>query len=432
MNTIAIDCGASFLKSALISDGNIINAIDIPMKVLDTNRNIFSFDKIEEIIINVKKVVSELTKGIDEFNFCVSNEMHGFILLKDDGSYFTDYISWQNEFGNIDYNGVNPCDLLRSEEYDRYIVKTGMKVRAGLPSSNLIYLSNAFPYEGELFFYTLGDCIIKRVFDTEPVCHVSNAASSGLYDIENKRWITEILDLVKYRVNMPKVGEEKLSVNYSNKTVHLLPAIGDYQAALLGAGIKSFNDISFNLGTGAQVSVLSNKVVFSDKYQVLPFFGDNYLFRIAHLPSGRALNVYFRFFKDILSCFDFSVEDSRIWDTILKNVKEDADNIICGMGFFENSADNCSKGYIKDIGEFEFTFSNLVTAAIKQEADNFIKASYMVCGNRDKIERVIFSGGIAKKIDFIRKRITDSFDEKVEVIMAENETLLGLDKYTNL
>lgn len=434
MNTIAIDCGASFLKTALLSNGNILKQIDIPMKALKTDRDIFSTDKIEEIIVNVKNAVSELSKEISEFNFCISNEMHGFILLKEDGSYFTDYISWQNELGNIDLNGKKSSELLREERFKACIRKTGMNVRAGLPSSNLIYLGNAHSYAGKLYFYTLGDCITKIVFGVEPICHICNAAASGLYDIENGKWLSEILDEVKYDVVMPHVGEEKISADYCDKKVNIFPAIGDYQAALLGAGIKDDKDISFNLGTGAQVSVMSDKADFSDKYQVLPFFGGKYLFRIAHLPSGRALNVYHRFFKDVLNSFDVKVEDSDIWDVVLKNIKEDNNdnNISCSMGFFENSADDCTKGYLKDIGEFEFTFSNLVTAVMNRVADNFINASYTVCNDRKRIERIVFSGGIARKIDFIRKRIIDSFDPCVKVTLAENETLLGLEKYTEL
>lgn len=434
MNTIAIDCGASFLKTALFEDGKILKQIDIPMKTLRNDRNIFSPDKIEEIILNVKNVIAELSDGIDEFNFCISNEMHGFILLNEDNSYFTDYISWQNEYGNIEYNGIKSCELLKTDKFKENIKKTGMSVRAGLPSSNLIYLSNAYPFENKLFFYTLGDCIIKKVFGIEPICHISNASASGLYDIENFIWPSEILNLVNYNLIMPKVGNDRITVDYNHKKVFIFPAIGDYQAALLGAGIKDNEDISFNLGTGAQVSIISDKPVFSDKYQVLPFFGGKYLFRVAHLPSGRALNVYFRFFKDVLNSFDVHIEDSEIWDTILNNIKEDnSDNTIsCSMGFFENSADSCTKGFIKDIGEFDLSFTNLVSAVMKQEADNFIKASYTVCDNREEIKRVIFSGGIAKKIDYIRQNIINSFNDGVEVVLALNETLIGLEKYTSI
>ena len=434
MNTIAIDCGASFLKTALLENGEILKHIDIPMKTLRNDRNIFSPEKIEEIITNVKKAISELSDGIDEYNLCISNEMHGFILLKKDASYFTDYISWQNEYGNIEYNGIKSCELLKTDKFKDCILQTGMSVRAGLPSSNLIYLSNAYPFEEQLYFYTLGDCIFKKVFGIEPICHISNAAASGLYDIENHKWISDILNYVNYNLIMPKVGDEVITTDYGNKKVHIFPAIGDYQAALLGAGINDGKDISFNLGTGAQVSVISDNAVFSDKYQVLPFFNGKYLFRVAHLPSGRALNVYFRFFKDVLNSFDVQVDDSKIWDIILNNIKDDNsdNNISCSMGFFENSADTCTKGFIKDIGEFDFSFSNLVSAVMKQEADNFIKASYKVCNNREEIKRVIFSGGIAKRIDYIRHSIINSFNDEVEVIMALNETLVGLEKYTGI
>ncbi len=67
------------------------------------------------------------------------------------------------------------------------------------------------------------------------------------------------------------------------------PPIGDHQAALLGAGLQP-RDLSINIGTGGQVSVLaqeSDPVPLGVKKR--KYFGDQCLHTVTHLLAGRHL-----------------------------------------------------------------------------------------------------------------------------------------------
>ena len=287
MNTIAIDCGASFIKGALFQNDVIIKRTQRQSPVVHKNEGLLEPIQINHLLPMVKDLILDLAFDVDDFKLCISNEMHGFILAYQDGSPYTDYISWQKEYGNEMIDGKTSVEILSKAELADEILKTGMPLRGGLPSSNLLYLKRkSLLSESTLSFYTLGDYIIRRLSGQEPVCHPTNAAATGLYDVVNNQWNENLQCIVSSEcVTYPIVGITPLEFELGKHHVTCFPALGDQQAALYGAGFENEGDISFNLGTGAQVSKLIRNIELSNKYQIRPYFKGYYLLSIPHLPS---------------------------------------------------------------------------------------------------------------------------------------------------
>ena len=101
----------------------------------------------------------------------------------------------------------------------------------------------------------------------------------------------------------------------------------------------------------------------------------------------------------------------------------------CSMSFFENPVENRTKGKIDNIGEYDLSFSNLIKLVYDQVADNFIWAADNIV-NPDSVGRIIFSGGIARRISYIREKIIGHYVPGIEVVENSDETLLGLYKYS--
>ena len=293
MNTIAIDCGASFIKGALLSDGIIRKKIQYHAPEVHNDADIFSPVQIKEIFLMVRAMVLELGRDEKEVCLCISNEMHGFLLVCEDGTPLTDYISWQKEFGALEVKGISAMQILNKPELFQEVLRTGMSVRSGLPSCNLLYLymKEMIPWKDgqRIVLYTLGDYILRELSGAEPMCHPTNAAATGLYDIVSKNWNEKLLQVVsENKVRFLKVGEEAVDFTLENIRIHAFPAIGDQQAALLGSGLVSEDTLSFNLGTGAQVGKLTEKPDCCKEYQIRPYFQEKYLKTVPHIPSGRA------------------------------------------------------------------------------------------------------------------------------------------------
>lgn len=427
MNTIVVDCGASFVKAAKFIDGEIVERFYENTPGVRSESTLFDPVYISALWNLVCRAIEKLSIGEKEVKLCISNEMHGFLLADDTGAPFTDYISWQKELGKEELGILSEPELLN------IVKKSGMSLRAGLPICNLFYLSRHGYMEdknGTLYFYTLGDFLIKKFTGEEPICHPTNAAATGLYNIIDKTWSNKILDFIDCsKVVFPMVGEKIISVERDGVLYHLLPAIGDHQAALFGAGMNG-KVISFNLGTGAQVSVMCDNIELSEEYQVCPFFGGKYIKRIPHLPSGRALNVYFRFFKEVVNLLSVGISDEQLWKILLEEAEKDTVKALSfEMSFFENPMTKKTVGSITNISEFGFTVGSVISGAIEGMIKNYIWAANKLCKTDIGIDTIIFSGGIASKISLIREEIVKAFPMVSNVIIARDETLIGLYRY---
>ena len=433
MNTIAIDCGASFIKAAYISNDKIIKKIEKSAPRPVKNDEYMETNSIKKLVEIVRDVLNELLIVGEDTILTISNEMHGFILVDENGNPYTDYISWQKEYGNIEVKGKSAVEILANEEYGEDILKTGMPLRAGLLSCNLLFLKNIgiLDKKEKLYFYTLGDYLLRSLSQGEVNMHTTNAAATGLFDLKTGNWNEKLLKICS-RINVvfPKISDERITFVYGSNTIVAFPAIGDQQAALLGTGIDTENSLSFNLGTGAQISKLEKKIILSSLYQTIPFFKNYYLKTIPHIPSGRAINVYIRLIQDTLKTFGISYEIEKIWEVILNQVKiSDKSAMVFDMSFFENSVTDFSTGSILNIGEYDLSFGNLFRGIFEQLTCNYLVIAKKIQPDKNKIEKIYFSGGVARKIDFITENIIAQYPENCEIFICEDETLKGLNEY---
>lgn len=436
MNIITIDCGASFLKAALFQDNKIVREIHRKAPKVHGSEDIFCPTQIHSLLEQVKSVLREMSDGLTEAVVSISNEMHGFLLAYEDGTPYTDYISWQKEFGAELLDGIASKTILEQPEYAGEILRSGMPVRSGLPSSNLLYLKRSGALNGKkdtLYFYTLGDYIVRSITGKQPVCHVTNAAASGLMNLETGEWNSILLKLVcDNAVKFPLIGTDCVDTILENCTLHFLSAIGDQQAALYGAGVVRETDLSFNLGTGAQVSKIVSQPVFSEKYQTRPYMNGTFIKSVPHLPSGRAMNVYIRFIQDILSNFEVKMNEDKIWDCVLRAVEaEDETSLDCDLSFFENPITDHVTGSISNIPEYGLKLGSLFRAIFDRMADNFLVAAQVIEPEVSRVERLVFSGGVSKRISYIRDEIQACYAGVSTEIAVDNETLYGLNKYAN-
>ena len=432
MNTIAIDCGASFLKGALFQNNVIVKRAQRQSPVVHGNEGLLEPVQINHLMPMVKDLILDLASDVGDFTLCFSNEMHGFILANQDGSPYTDYISWQKEFGNEEIDGQSSVGILKQDVYLEDILHSGMPLRGGLPSSNMLYLKRkGLLSDSSLFFYTLGDYIIRQLSGKEPICHPTNAAATGLYDVTKGQWNERLIEVVAIgNVSFPQIGNAPLNFVFKGHKVKCLPARGDQQAALLGAGVENEDDISFKLGTGAQVSRLTKVVSLSTTYQTRPFFNGFYLKSIPHLPSGRALNVFFRFFQNALHVFGIDKSDTDIWKHLLdEESKCKHSDLKVDLSFFQTPLTDHEVGSINCIGEHELTVGKLMKAIINQMASNFIEIAERIEPDKTKIKRLVFSGGVARRIDSLREGIVSHFGNGVLVAVSVDETLVGLNKF---
>lgn len=431
MNIIAIDCGASFIKCALICDGIVDKKISKKSPAISDIFNPYKAEWIKNLVEEVENIIADISNDLDTFCLCISNEMHGFLLAQDDGTPVTDYISWQRELGAIPIDDLTSVDFLKENISKTDLMYTGMNLRAGLPISNLTFIMRDREINtGQRYrFYTLGDYILKCIVGYDVSCHPTNAAATGLFDLRTGTWNENIARFFNDICIFPRVEDGIYDFVFNEKKCSYKPAIGDQQAALLGSGLINEGELSFNLGTGAQVSTLVSELDCGKTYQIRPYFNGKYLKTLPHLPSGRACNVYIRFIQDLLNTLDIDFNEKQIWEKILDSVSDNQQySLKIDLSFFENPLTDRTTGYIDEISEYSLTVSNLFGSVFESMSDNFVKAAKIITDIND-INKIFFSGGVARKNKYLRNSILKKIGMDISYEVSEDETLSGLAIY---
>ena len=436
MITIALDCGASFLKGAVFeADGHLREFLLVPATPSargEDAKSVLLPLQAEALLDNVRSMLRKLSSGERRARLCIANEMHGFLLTDAEGVPQMDYLSWQRSLGALSIEGGTAVSVLM-QNCAEAIWRTGMPLRGSLPSANLLHLFRRgilARMTGELFFCTLGDYILRALAGKAAPIHPTNAAASGLYDLESGEWSAPLIQTVTGgRVRFPEVGESSVSFSLDGVVYEALPAVGDQQAALCGAGFCRGGQLSFNLGTGAQVSVLTDDFSRGEGVQVRPYFFGRYIRTLPHLPSGRALNVYIRFLLDVLSRFGMEADEERVWRVFLEAAASaEGACFEVDLSFFENPCSKRLTGLLAGFGEHEFDLGGLAASILKAMVRNFLWAAEQVRTPGQPVEELLFSGGVARRIGGIRKGIAAAYPA-ARVCVAEDETLHGLWQY---
>ena len=93
---------SQFTIAALIQENRIVKEIHRKAPKVHDKEDLFCPTRINLLMNQINSVLKELTEGLTEAVVSISNEMHGFLLAYEDGTPYTDYISWQKEFGSIE------------------------------------------------------------------------------------------------------------------------------------------------------------------------------------------------------------------------------------------------------------------------------------------------------------------------------------------
>lgn len=415
MSLVLIDSGTTYLKLVTVDNNRIVDKKEY--STYDTEEKV-------KIIYDYLLNVSSLKNEID---VAISTEMHGFILINEEGDKLCDYISWTHECTR------DILDEIKNRVSIENIRKSGMPLKAGIPSTSLYELKKDTKIDAGILL-TLGDYYIYRITGIFPSMHPTNAAATGLFDLELNEWNLDYISELGYKhFTFPKVEEHIIFEKTINGVLFKFhEAIGDQQAALLGSEIDK-DKMSINMGTGSQISVISDSLLLSSEFQTRPFFNDTYLLTIPNIPCGRALSVYMRFFKEIISKYiGGKVDEDKVWEMIMadmhdNNYKEALD---IDMSFFDNAITHKSQGSISNINESNLNIDNLSVSIMNQMSNNY-SIAYRRLPLSNDYKKLVFSGGVARKNPCLTKKIALDMGMS-EYTIDKRDALDGLIKYIQL
>lgn len=429
MKILGIDIGTTTV-TALLLDTDTKSVVKSCTLKNDSFIEGKSFEKLQnpqKIIETVKSAVKEVTFYAYPDAIGITGQMHGILYLDKDNKPCSPLMIWQDERGNEDYSD--------SETYAEYLTRaTGIKSASGFGLTTHFYnLKNNLVPEDAVMLSTIHDYLGALLTGTKPVTHSSDGASLGFFDLEELCFDRKALEIAGIDEDfLPRVisGTECIGTTTCDFLPDGIPvavAIGDNQASFLGSVADPENSVLVNVGTGSQVSFMTNEVVTPRLGEIRPLTEDKYIFVGASLCGGRAYAILKSFFS---MCADFlggSDDDLYTKMDALAQTARNAENpLFVNCEFCGTREDPDSRGSIDDISADNFTPPNLIYGVLDGVAnklyDMYAQAMFSLVFSH---ENLICSGNGLRKSDLWRKIFEDHFSMSAELPLHSEEAAVG-------
>lgn len=421
---LLVDLGASRIKSSIFNKekNTSYKTIDLPspQPIVGKIGNYEIFHQEHPTIF--RKILNHYQKeGIDINAIFLCAEMHGFLLVDETTRQpLTNYISWKDTRSTYDFtiDKLNPI----KEKFKKI---TGMNLKPGLPLVTLVSLIQKLPpLEHPIIFLSLPEWIIESIGIPYGLVNETMAAGSGLYDIYQKEWSNDLINMIHPYLKGNQVTKELNSplgsISYQNKNIPVFGGTGDLQTATLGVGLRE-SEAYFNLGTGSQV-ITMNEVENQKLCEKRPYFFNKTLNVVSHIPSGRVLTVFQRFFDELKK------EEGWFWKYVFTLSADEIleSSLDINLSIYKNAYNYKEGGSIFNLQEENFTSKNFINSLIRCYAEQYIHIMNDL-SFKIKPKKIRLGGGIIHRIPAIAQ-VMRKLAKSHTVVTSSNkeETLKGM------
>ena len=370
-------------------------------------------DKAEKLLYHILKCYPSVV------SIGLSGQMHGIVYIDKDGKPLSNLINWQDKRADQQLaNGKTVCEEIRdiTGEY----IATGY----GLATHYSNILCKAVPEQAVGFcsimdFFGMKICGLKKA-----VTHTSVAASLGLFDIKNERFMTDKISLLGIDADfLPRVTGESHIIGQC-QGIPVSVALGDNQASFMGSVSDHSDSILVNIGTGSQISAVSDYCERSGEVELRPFMEGKYLICGSALCGGFAYSMIESFFRSYtVSAGMQDVSQYKILNQLAAQAYQNGEKgLDVDVSFFGKRSDPRVRGSVKRIDRQNFTPASLILGVLKGMCNELYD---LYATFDEKKTHIVASGGAVKKNDTLKKLIADRFGMTVSINLVDEEAATG-------
>lgn len=401
MQIVGIDIGTTSICGVVIDaeSGKVLRSETINSNAFI--QSAFSWEKIQspEKIYNIAIGILDSLIGEETVSIGVTGQMHGIVYTNSSGEAISPLYTWQDGRGNLPYKDSTYAEYLGSH--------------SGYGNVTDFYnCINELRPKDAVSHCTVHDYFVMKLCGLQrPIMHVSDAASLGLYDLENHQFQCD--------VNAEVMNDYIIAGTYKNIPVGI--AIGDNQASVFST-IADDDNVLINVGTGSQVSVISSKMVEGADIEARPYMDGKYLIVGAALCGGRAFSMLKDFYGYILREVG-EIDDKKIYGIMDRWLEAAcADSLRVDTRFAGTRRDTSVKGSICGITTENFHPMNLthgiLTGMVHELYEMYLQ---MDC----KSSGIVGSGnGVRKNPQFIRL-VEEQFGGRLKIPSHLEEAAFG-------
>jgi len=427
---LGIDLGTSFIKAAVLDlDASELQQVrrmpfPEPLNLADPLR--VEFDP-AGIVATVRKLIDELAVSSASYEGIVMcTQMSCLVLMDPTGVPRSNCIGWRDQRALEPHpSGAGSYyDVLKRRLTAQQKRELGNELPPGAPICFLFWMAEKGLLQRGLVPASLADFVLSTLCSSAPSVDSTNAMAYELLRLETLGWHAGVIkDLGLEELTWPPIrrhGEVVGQMKVGAGKVPCYTPVGDYQCALAGA-LLSEDEISLNISTGSQVSRLTGSLAFGS-YQTRPFFDEMFTNTFSHLPAGRSLNVLVDLLSELGQHSGTAVTDP--WEYIARAAAAvEHTDLDVKLSFFPGPIGD--KGSISNVREQNLTVGTLFRASFENMAQNYYDCAFRIWPGRSW-KNIVFSGGLARKLELLRKIIEQKFQTNSRLCPLEEDTLLGM------
>ena len=425
---IGVDLGTSAVKLLLMAaDGTIENVVSKEYPLYFPHPG-WSEQKPEDWWEAVKTGIKELVKDADKSQIAgisFGGQMHGLVILDDQDNVIRPAILWNDGRTQKETDYLN--NVIGKDKLSEYTANIAF---AGFTAPKILWVRNNEPENLEKISKIMlpKDYIAYKL--TGSFCtDVSDASGMLIFDVKNKCWSKEMLDICGITENQVAKIYESYEVVGTVKedvaaelgipaSVKVAAGAGDNAAAAVGTGTVGDGMCNISLGTSGTIFVSSDKFGVDKNNALHAFAHANGKYHLMGcMLSAASCNKWWM--EEIIGSTDFAGEQKKITKLGENNV------FFLPYLMGERSPHNNPNARGTFIGMTMDTTRSDMYQAVLEGVAFAIRDSFEVAKSLGiKIERTKICGGGAKS-PLWKKIMANVLGIKVDVIKSEEGPGLG-------
>jgi len=352
-----------------------------------------------------------------------TGQMHGMLYVDASGMAVSPLYTWQDGSGEIPLEDGRTCvELLKD---------TGAAA-SGYGSVTHFYLQK----EGQIpkkavKMTTVSDYIAMRLCgNTIPVIGLDMAASWGCFDLQRQEFLYEALKHAGVDTSyLPEVRKGHFLIGKTRDGVPVMGSIGDNQASLFGSVRDLEDTVLLNVGTGSQISFVSEEFVeCGGSVELRPCTESSYILVGASLCGGRAYAMLEQFYREVSGTDSGAKMYSRMQEQAEDFLEKYGKEAIWKVdtAFSGTRSDPSRRGMITGIGVENFHPGALTAGVICGILDELHEQYEQMCKlTGKKATRLAGSGNGIRRNPLMRKLAEEMFGMPMYVSEYEEEAACG-------
>lgn len=323
---IGIDLGTSAVKLLLMDETGKIHKIVSREYPISFPKAGWSEQNPEDWLRETLEGIKQLTENCDKKNVAgigCCGQMHGLVVLDENDRVIRPAILWNDgrTAEETDYLNI----VIGKERLSEYTANVAF---AGFTAPKLLWLKKNEPQNFEkIRKIMLPKDYINYMLTGEFCTDVSDASGTLYFDVKNKCWSEEMLEICGItREQLPKIYESSAAVGTLKKSVcdllglsenvRVCAGAGDNAGAAVGTGTVGDGSCNISLGTSGTVFIAS-KSFGVDPFNALHSFAhaDGNFHLMGCMLSAASCNKWW--LETILETHDYKGEEAKISEELL-------------------------------------------------------------------------------------------------------------------